>query len=85
MFAAHFCANRVTGDPGFKNQGSPLVANRAEETYEDTYGIPRGDWEWALRGKDPLTWRLLQQDRGHPRARPLFFSLTIYMDKFRRG
>ena len=75
----------VMGDPQVKNQRVPLVANRADETYVQKYGIPRADWPWALTGKDPKSYELLQQDKGPPDTRPLFFKLTLYMDKFRRG
>ena len=61
------------------------MAIRAEEGYEQKYEIPREDWDWALRGKDKLSWKLLQEDKGPPASRPLVFNLTLYMDKFRRG
>ena len=62
-----------------------MVCFRDEATYEERYGIPRRDWPWALRGKDRLTYQLLQQEAGPEDSRPLYFSMTLYMDKFRRG
>ena len=75
----------MLGDPQFKNQARPLVVIRDPATYEEKYSIPRADWDWALRGKDPVSYAIMQEDRGPPDGRPLFFTLCLYMDKFRRG
>jgi len=75
----------VLGKAYFLFQDRPLVAYRTDNSYEQRYEIPRVDWPWALRGKDPTTWEIMEAEAGPEDARPLFLSLTIYMDKFRRG
>ena len=75
----------MAGDPRIRYQHAPLQAVRRADTFEQKYGIPRADWDWALRGQDRVFHEIMEQQRGPPSTRALFFYLTLYMDKFRRG
>jgi len=73
------------GESFFLFERDPLVAIRQDMTYQQRYEIPRDDWPWALRGKDPTTYEIMQAEAGPEDTRPVFLALTVYMDKFRRG
>ena len=49
------------------------------------YDAPRDQWDWLLRGVDPLVFRIQQEMKQPVHQRPVFMSLSVFADKFRRG
>ena len=74
--------SKIWGKPFLQRSARPLIWRVTKQRLEGYFKIARKNWEWALRGMDPLAHRCATKDK---RGSAACSTLVLNADKFKRG